>query len=148
MTALVYEREELPEVTKLSISTIEEEIRQGRFPKPRQLSPRKQGWLVEDIERWARAQEVVEPPAPRQPRERTELYRHFDAADRLLYVGISLSTVARLSQHMLGSPWAGEIARITVERFATREEAALAELRAIVEERPLHNIAGRVPDDA
>ena len=70
----------------------------------------------------------------------TCLYRHFDAAGRLLYVGISLSAVARLSQHMDGSSWADEIKSMTIERFPTRQEAHEAERQAIRDENPAHNL--------
>ncbi len=70
----------------------------------------------------------------------TALYRHFDAAGRLLYVGISLSVLTRLSQHMAASSWADEIASMTVARFATRDEAHAAEREAIRTENPLHNL--------
>lgn len=66
------------------------------------------------------------------------LYRHFDADGRLLYVGISRSVTARLTQHS-ESPWDHLIARIEVERFPTREEAEAAERAAIRSERPIHN---------
>lgn len=74
-------------------------------------------------------------------REKTELYRHFDTDGRLLYVGVSLSTVARLSSHMCESKWSGQIASITIERFPTRQEALAAEAAAIKLERPAHNVA-------
>jgi hypothetical protein len=70
----------------------------------------------------------------------TELYRHYDARDRLLYVGISLSAVGRLAQHRSDSGWYSDITRVTVERFATRQQALDAEALAIKSERPLHNI--------
>jgi prophage regulatory protein len=50
---LYYMKEELPEVTGLSLSTIEEEIRNDRFPKPRQLSKKRVGWLDTDLRAWA-----------------------------------------------------------------------------------------------
>lgn len=46
------EREELPGIVKMSLRTIEEEIRQGRFPKPRQKSGRRVAWLAKDIDAW------------------------------------------------------------------------------------------------
>lgn len=66
------------------------------------------------------------------------LYRHFDADGVLLYVGISLSAVQRLSQHS-ASPWSDRIARVDVERFPSREAAERAEREAIQTERPKHN---------
>jgi hypothetical protein len=85
-------------------------------------------WELEDI--------------PPKKRERTELYRHFDAEGVLLYVGESLSTTARLIGHRHKSPWFDEITRVEVEHFPTREAAKAAEDRAIAEEHPKYNIKG------
>lgn len=68
-----------------------------------------------------------------------ELYRHFDSAKNLLYVGISLSTVTRLSQHRRSSRWADEIASIEIERFPNLALAAEAEKHAIIVENPKWN---------
>lgn len=73
--------------------------------------------------------------------ESTQLYRHFDASGRLLYVGISLSAISRLSQHSGDSHWFGDIANVTVERFETRRDALHAEADAIASEDPLYNRA-------
>jgi hypothetical protein len=72
-------------------------------------------------------------------REAVQLYRHFDTEGRLLYVGISLSTVSRLSQHKDTSEWFAAISRVTVERFPTRKDALLAEAAAIATEAPSYN---------
>lgn len=48
----------------LSKSTIEEERRQGRFPQPRQLSGRRVGWLVSEIEAWLASRPVSDLPPP------------------------------------------------------------------------------------
>lgn len=74
------------------------------------------------------------------------LYRHFDADDRLLYVGVSLSTVHRLGQHKDHSHWFEKITKITIERFDSREESLDAETAAIQFERPLYNIVHRKSD--
>lgn len=71
----------------------------------------------------------------------TALYRHFDRSGRLLYVGISLSVVRRLSEHG-AKPWARDIASVTIEKFQTREGALAAEMAAIGAEEPMHNIVG------
>jgi prophage regulatory protein len=55
---LYYEKDELPEATTLSASTIEELIRRDQFPKPRQLAGRRVGWLVEEVAEWARTRPV------------------------------------------------------------------------------------------
>jgi prophage regulatory protein len=64
MADLVYEKDELPAVTKLGLTTIEEEIRQGRFPKPRQLSPRRVGWLAREIEEWLESRPIADLAPP------------------------------------------------------------------------------------
>lgn len=68
------------------------------------------------------------------------LYRLFDDKHHLLYVGISASAIARLSQHISEKPWASEIAHVSVEHYETRAEAAEAEREAIRLERPRHNV--------
>lgn len=70
---------------------------------------------------------------------KTSLYRHFDKDGQLLYVGISLSHVARLAQHRDSSHWYEEITHVTIEWYETRVEAELAETRAIGSEFPKHN---------
>lgn len=71
----------------------------------------------------------------------TRLYRHFDAQDRLLYVGISLNQQLRLEQHMRGSKWAADIVKVLVELYPNRAEAKQAETAAIQTENPVWNIA-------
>ena len=61
---LFYMREELTAVTTLAPSTIDEEIKQGRFPKPRQLAGRRVGWFVEEVLEWARTRPVSDLPPP------------------------------------------------------------------------------------
>lgn len=70
----------------------------------------------------------------------TQLYRHFDENNELLYVGISLSTVYRLSQHKVASPWFADIKKVEIETFPSREEALEAEREAIQTEDPKYNI--------
>lgn len=70
----------------------------------------------------------------------TELYRHFDSNNNLLYVGISLSSLNRLGQHRDHSHWFNEISKVTIQRFATRKEALAAERQAVVSENPKCNI--------
>lgn len=68
-----------------------------------------------------------------------QLYRHFDATGALLYVGISMSAVNRLSQHRY-SPWFKEIARVEIERCSTREYAGFLEAFVIKTEKPKYNV--------
>lgn len=74
---------------------------------------------------------------------RTALYRHFDSAGSLLYVGISNDALRRLCQHKERSHWQPQIARVEVEWLPDREAALKAEADAIVSENPAWNIAGR-----
>lgn len=72
-----------------------------------------------------------------------QLYRHFDKEGSLLYVGVSLSAVARLFGHQK-SGWVDKISRVEIENFADRLSAERAELAAIRQERPQHNKKGAV----
>ena len=72
---------------------------------------------------------------------RTTLYRAFDGAGDLLYVGISLRPLRRLAEHSKSAPWSHLVARIDLENFNSRADALAAERRAILRERPLRNIA-------
>lgn len=68
------------------------------------------------------------------------LYRHFDDAGLLLYVGVSLSAMGRLERHREASPWFWNIAKVEIQRFSTREESLAAERHAIMNEHPLFNL--------
>lgn len=76
---------------------------------------------------------------------RTALYRIYDKAERLLYVGISLNPEVRVRQHSR-HPWWAEVTEVTVEWFDGREAAKDAEWNAIADEDPVHNIT-RPPTD-
>lgn len=70
----------------------------------------------------------------------SELYRYFANDGQLLYVGISLNTVARAVQHRNDKHWWDTVTTMTIERFPSREAAAVAEVEAIRTEGPLFNI--------
>jgi hypothetical protein len=69
----------------------------------------------------------------------TALYRYYDEADLLLYVGISDGLYVRVNSHIDGSTWMEFAARSTIERYPTRAAAIGAEEAAIKAERPLFN---------
>lgn len=69
-----------------------------------------------------------------------KLYRHFDIDGNLLYIGISVSFMVRLSSHKQHSSWFNSIARTEYTPYPTRKAAALAEKEAIKAEKPLYNI--------
>ncbi len=69
------------------------------------------------------------------------LYRFYNQAGDLLYIGMSTNMLMRLKSHRHDQPWWGEAVEIKMERFATRDELAAAEITAIELERPRHNVA-------
>ncbi|MFF9309952.1 GIY-YIG nuclease family protein [Streptomyces sp. NPDC014748] len=81
---------------------------------------------------------VERPETP--PEVRTALYRLFDKAGALLYIGISVSPEQRWVQHSDDKPWWSEVARIEFDWHATRAEALRREAEAIRAEKPRHNI--------
>lgn len=83
------------------------------------------------------------PLPPKARRGRTEdhvLYRFFDAAGALLYVGITYDPPTRLSMHNVSQPWWGDWATSTMTRYDSRAELVAAEREAIKSEKPLYNI--------
>ena len=74
----------------------------------------------------------------------TTLYRMFDGAGQLLYVGISSRAALRWEQHRAQKPWWEDVARVEVEHHYDRESALMAEREAILAEKPRHNIAGSI----
>jgi len=67
------------------------------------------------------------------------LYRFYDRAGRLLYIGITGDAATRWSNHSKKQPWWPSVRRIEIEPYATRIEVELAEKAAIRAEKPLHN---------
>lgn len=76
------------------------------------------------------------------------LYRFYNTAGRLLYVGISNNPDRRWDEHEDDKPWWGEVEDQTSERVGTMREALDAEEDAIRRERPLYNVVhnGDNPD--
>lgn len=68
------------------------------------------------------------------------LYRFFNGADELLYIGITNRVPRRLGEHHEDKPWYLEIARVDVEHHPNRDAALAAEKAAIKAERPKYNI--------
>jgi hypothetical protein len=71
----------------------------------------------------------------------TCLYRHFDGAGKLLYVGISLDVLRRLGQHRRSSVWFDDIARVEIEHFADWDSAKEARRKVVAEEKPIFHDA-------
>jgi predicted GIY-YIG superfamily endonuclease len=74
--------------------------------------------------------------------KRTAVYRFYDAADRLLYVGMTENPAVRFTSHESLKPWWPDVARQTINWYDTREEADAVETEAIRTERAVHNVAG------
>lgn len=69
------------------------------------------------------------------------VYRHFDADQRVLYIGATGDHRERTRQHKRRSPWFAKVIFVRAQPYATIEEARAAEKRAIAEERPPFNIS-------
>lgn len=71
--------------------------------------------------------------------ERTAVYRFFNEAGALLYVGMSKAPSRRKWQHKRTAEWYSEIARQDVVWFDDVIPASVEEQRAILAECPLYN---------
>ncbi|MFC9341436.1 hypothetical protein ACFT0G_25405 [Streptomyces sp. NPDC057020] len=77
-----------------------------------------------------------------ETRDRTALYRLYDDAELLLYVGVADNPRVRFGQHARDKPWWPKVTSREIEWFGSRDEALAAEVRAITEELPRHNSVG------
>lgn len=82
-------------------------------------------------------------PAPRAAEpaidRRTALYRHYDAAGVLLYIGITGEVTTRTKSHARKAAWTQFADRCEARWYPDRESATEAERKAIEEEHPLFN---------
>lgn len=78
---------------------------------------------------------------------RFTLYRWYDAAGTLLYVGQSVSVWERVTAHRRDSPFYAEAATMTLEDRPTSAALDEAERIAIQTEHPLYNVTYAVPGD-
>lgn len=69
-----------------------------------------------------------------------DLYLFYDIDGNLLYVGISLSAVARASQHRSNAAWWRRVARMDVVHCVSRRHAAELERATIMGRRPMYNV--------
>lgn len=126
----VWSQQDIAAWLKVPLGVVETKVitRYG-FPKPKKTDG-ELGWKAKAICQFF------------QRSTETQLYRHFDADGALLYVGVSLSAVARHVSHERFSAWFPQVKTITVEVFPTRDKALAAETRAIRKEKPRFNVAG------
>lgn len=67
------------------------------------------------------------------------VYRHFDKSGQLLYVGRSVNVLMRTMHHK-NSKWFMDIHSITLDHCKNESDMIVRETKAIMNERPLHNI--------
>jgi len=77
---------------------------------------------------------------PHLAAERTALYRLYDGAGVLLYVGITHDPESRWTAHAATKAWWPRVAHKEVEWHGDRLIAEAAEVAAIHAELPLHNV--------
>lgn len=75
--------------------------------------------------------------------DETAVYRLYDAAGSLLYVGLGRNPMTRWASHAEQHAWWPRATAFRVDWFETRKEAAAEERRAIRDEDPECNIYGR-----
>lgn len=76
------------------------------------------------------------------------VYRFFDSAGILLYVGCSTNPFGgRFAAHGATKPWAKDIALATIEWFPGWEAGLQAEAKAVLAERPKYNLATPAPEN-
>lgn len=73
------------------------------------------------------------------PIGRNALYRLYDSADVLLYVGISRYPNERFKEHAADKLWWHHVAHKEIVWLDSRAEALASEAKAVTEERPLYN---------
>lgn len=71
------------------------------------------------------------------------LYRLYATDGSLLYVGITSNLTRRMSDHRLRQPWWHEVAHTNTTCLPDRTVALRAESRAIRDEDPRYNLAGK-----
>lgn len=78
------------------------------------------------------------------------VYRLYSADQRIIYIGITNSWARRRLNHARVQPWWGEVARVELESFPSREDAASRERTLIAFHRPDYNIDDKplLPDEA
>ena len=67
---------EVTDELSMTKSTIEEEIRQGRFPKPKRVSAQLVRFLPEEIDEWRKSRPVSDIPPPKNAGKRSPEVGH------------------------------------------------------------------------
>lgn len=86
--------------------------------------------------------QMIHPGVGDKATSETAVYRLYDEANRLLYVGIGRNPMNRWAAHADQHAWWPNVKSFETKWFPSREEAAAEERRALREDSPLHNIHG------
>jgi DNA-binding transcriptional regulator YiaG/predicted GIY-YIG superfamily endonuclease len=73
------------------------------------------------------------------------VYRYYDGAETLLYIGSTVNPSQRWSSHKGTKGWWGDVASYTLTWWPSAEEAYAEEYKAIRAEQPKHNQLGVFP---
>lgn len=76
----------------------------------------------------------------------TAVYRCYNEAGALMYVGIADNLGQRLRRHDRDAPWWNDVASIRIERYEERADALAAERRTIRMAQPIYNKIARIPE--
>lgn len=71
------------------------------------------------------------------------MYRCFNDAAALIYIGSAERWLRRLTNHRARTPWWSEVAEVRRTHYRSIFDARAAETKAIAIEQPLHNKRGR-----
>ena len=69
------------------------------------------------------------------------VYRYYDSADRLLYIGSTYSFSTRAAAHERDATWWPDVTAVKLERFPDQLSSLSAEIYGIKTEGPIHNKA-------
>jgi len=58
MKPMYFDRDTVASAISVSVDTIERLVQKGAFPKPRQITEKRVGWLVREVEEWAESRPV------------------------------------------------------------------------------------------
>jgi predicted DNA-binding transcriptional regulator AlpA len=145
-TKLLVPAKEAAQMLAMSKSSLWAKAKKKEVPQPVHIGGLTR-WRVSDLRAHIASPKAVRevlPPSVELAPGTVQLYRHFDKDGVLLYVGISLSAIARLAEHRNTSHWFWSIAKTEVAAYATRASALKAERITILREKPLHNVIHKV----
>ncbi|MDB0528203.1 AlpA family phage regulatory protein [Ralstonia solanacearum] len=63
-TVIYLDLQSVAAAVSLSETTVQQLVREEKFPKPRIISPRRVGWLLREVQTWAETRPVSDLPPP------------------------------------------------------------------------------------